>query len=129
MKLVPPKGLENPSLGTPLQVHKESICIKQPNESNLFQLYMNNVSIDNLFCFRFEKKNLNHRERLIEKQIVTIGHAEKRTNCYHVLGVSENFLAGHLAEVVHLQSAGLLHHVVINIVGPENQMVIRGFKV
>lgn len=56
VKLVPPKGLENPSLGTPLQVHKESICIKQPNESNLFHLYMNNVTIDNLLCFRFEKK-------------------------------------------------------------------------
>lgn len=75
------------------------------------------------------KKNQKHRKRLIEKQTVTIGHAEKVTNCYHVLGVSENLLAGHLAEVVHLQSAGLLHHVVISVVGPENQMVIRGFKV
>lgn len=74
------------------------------------------------------KKNQKHSERLIEKQTVTIGHAEKRTNRYHVLGVSENLLAGHLAEVVHLQSAGLLHHVVISIVGPENQMVIQGLN-
>lgn len=50
------------------------------------------------------------------------------TNCYHVLGVSENLLAGHLAELVHLQSAWLLHYVVVSVVGPENQMVIWGFQ-
>lgn len=32
VKLVPPRGLENPTLGTPLQDHKENIFIKQPNQ-------------------------------------------------------------------------------------------------
>lgn len=68
---------------------------------------MNNVSTDNLFCSRFE-----HASKALWK-------VDWKTNCYHVLGVSENFLAGHLAEVVHLQSAWLLHHVVVSIVGPE----------
>lgn len=54
VKLVPPKGLENLTLGTPLQGHRESIWIKQSN--NFFILYMNCVSTDNLICFGFEGK-------------------------------------------------------------------------
>lgn len=49
---------------------------------------------------------------------VTFDLAEKVKNCYHVLGVPVNLLAGHLAEVVHQQPARLLHHIVVRVVGP-----------
>lgn len=39
-------------------------------------------------------------------------------NIYQVLRISEKLLARHLTEVVNLQSATLLHHVVIRVVLP-----------
>lgn len=39
-------------------------------------------------------------------------------NIYQVLRISEELLAGHLTEVVNLQSTTLLHHIVIRVVFP-----------
>lgn len=39
---------------------------------------------------------------------------------YQVLGISEELLARHLTEVVNLQSATLLHHIVVRVVFPES---------
>lgn len=54
-KLVPPKGLENPTLGTPLQGHKKAFASNKRIKV-FFYLYMYNVSTDNLFCSGFERK-------------------------------------------------------------------------
>lgn len=65
------EGSGKPNTGYTFTGPQKSICINQPNQSNFFNIYMTNVSTDNLFCSGFgRKKNQKHCERLIEKQLL-----------------------------------------------------------